>query len=272
MTTIDRTNANYKPLVLFDHSTIKDTANIKKTKVTITIPGTDIILFQGSNKVILPGAGFTARAHFDLPRSEITPSYNSALNLENSVNETPNANERVYLFCVGTDGCGRENSDVRVVNYGKWISPEYLVPFRYPLEAEDLTGTERDQYYGRVVKDGRVAYYFKTFDTVPVFVQKYADGTLVDSNVYESEKTDEIESYVELHLSISEEDCREWFKETTGINDARINTFSLCTAWQKVIDGQIYYQDIRPLTKYNIPNENIISLTKAISINYCLYF
>ena len=271
-TNIDQSNAYSKPIRLFDVAKINDHANISKTEVTITIPGTDIVLFKGSNKVILPGAGFTARALFDLPRAEVTPSYNSALNLENSVNETPSTKERVVLFCVGTDGCGRENSDVRVVNYAKWISPESLIPFRYPLEAEDLTGTERDRYFGRVVKDGRAAYYFKSFDTVPVFVQKYADGTLVDSNVYESEKTDEIESYVELHLSISEEDCREWFKETTGINDARINTFSLCTAWQKVIDGQIYYQDIRPLTKYNIPNENIISLTKAISINYCLYF
>lgn len=269
---VDRSNVEYKPLQLFDFNNIQDRANIKKTEVTITIPGTDIVLFKGSNKVILPGAGFTARAHFDLPRAEITPSYNSALDLENSVNEVPTTPERVYLFCVGTDGCGREDSDVRVVNYARWIMPESLVPFRYPLEAEDLSGTQRDIYYGRVVKDNHVAYYFKTFDTVPVFVQKYADGTLVDSNVYESEKTDEIESYVELHFSIEPEDCREWFRETTGINDARINTFSLCTAWAKSFNGQIYYQDIRPLTKYNLSNENLISTTKGISCSYDLFY
>lgn len=269
---IDRSNTSFKTIRVFDVNKIDDHANISKTEVTIMIPGTDIVLFKGSNKVILPGAGFTARAHFDLPRAEITPSYNSALGLENSVNETPSTSEKVYLFCAGTSGCGRENSDVRVVNYGKWITPDSLVPFRYPLEAEDLTGVERDQYFGRVVKDGRVAYYFKTFDTVPVFVQKYADGTLVDSNVYESEKTDEIESYVELNLSINENDCREWFKETTGINDARVNAISLCTAWAKAIDGQIYYQDIRPLTVYFFQNEPLASIQKSIAIKYCLFY
>ena len=264
--------ANYKPITLFDNHKFIDSANIKRTEIIATIPGTDIVLFKGSNKVILPGAGFTARSHFDLPRNEITPSYNSALNLENSVNETPSTKERVYLFCVGTDGCGREGSDVRTVNYAKWIDPSSLVPFRFPLEAEDLSGSLRDTYFGRVVKDGRVAYYFKRFETVPTFVQKYADGTIVDSDVYESEKTDEIESYVELSLQIEPEDCREWFKETTGINDARINTFSLCTCWAKPFDGQLYYQDIRPLTKYNIPNEYLIDLTKGLQCTYNLYY
>lgn len=271
-TSLDHSKENYKQIVLFDHTKVNDTANIKKTEVTITIPGTDIILFKGSNKVILPGAGFMARSLFDLPNAEITPSYNTALNLENTVNEAPSSKQKVYLFCVGVDGCGKEDSDVRVVNYGKWCNPENLVPFRYILEAEDLSGSERDEYFGRVVKDGRVAYYFKAFDTVPVFVQKYTDGTLVDSNVYESEKTEEIESYVEVNFTIDPEDCRDWFKETTGINDARVNTFSLCTAWAKTINGQIYYQDIRPITKYNLPNENLISMTKGISCRYNLYF
>ena len=263
----------YKPITIFDSNNLHDHAGvIKKTKIIATIPGTDIVLFSGSNKVILPGAGFTARSHFDLPRNEITPSYNSALNLENSVNETPGTKERVYLFCVGTDGCGREGSDVRTVNYAKWIAPSDLVPFRFPLEAEDLSGSQRDMYFGRKVIDGRIAYYFKRFESVPVFVQKYADGTIVDENVYESEKTDEIESYVELNLMIEPEDCREWFRETTGINDARISSFSLCTCWPKTFDGQIYYQDIRPLTKYNLSTEYLIDTSKGVSVKYCLYY
>jgi hypothetical protein len=95
---------------------------------------------------------------------------------------------------------------------------------------------------------------------------------VIDSDVYTSEKTDEIESFIELELMVEPDECREWFKQTTGINDAKINTFSLCTAWAKTIDGQIYYQDIRPLTKYNIPNEYLIDLTKGIQISYHLYF
>ena len=263
----------YKKINAFDHGNPdRELANIIKTAIEIKVPGTDIVLFRGHNKVILPGAGFTARAHFDIPRDEITPSYNQALNLENSVNETPTSKEKVYLFCIGTDGCGKENSDVFKVNYGRWIQPTSLIPFRYPLEAEDLTGAMRDIYYGRKVDGDRVAYYFKTFESVPTFTQKYTDGTIVDENVYDSEKTDEIESFVSVSLKVEPEDAREWFKQTTGINDAKVNTFSLCTAWAKTIDGQIYYQDIRPLTKYNIPNESLIELTKGLEILYNLFY
>jgi len=263
----------YKKINAFDQGKLdRDYANITKTSILIKVPGTDIVLFKGHNKVILPGAGFTARAHFDIPRDEITPSYNQALSLENTVNEVPSSKEKVYLFCVGNDGCGKENSDVYKVNYGKWIFPESLIPFRYPLLAEDLTGAMRDVYFGRKVDGDRVAYYFKAFESVPTFSQKYTDGTVIDENVYESEKTDEIESFISVGLKVEPEDCREWYKNTTGINDAKVNTFSLCTAWAKTIDGQIYYQDIRPLTKYNIPNESLIEISKGIQIEYHLYY
>lgn len=272
-TILETKRAWYKKINAFDQGKLdKEYANIKETDLILKIPGTDIVAFRGHNKVILPGAGFTARAHFDIPRNEITPSYNSALQLENSVTETPSSKEKVYLFCIGTDGCGKEGSDVRKVNYGKWIPPESLIPFRYPLESEDLSGSLRDIYFGRLLKDDRVAYYFKAFETVPVFTQKYTDGTVVDENVYDSSKTDEIESYIELKLKVEPDDCREWFKNTTGINDALVNTFSLCTCWAKTFNGQIYYQDIRPLTKYNIPNEYLIDLTKGLDISYLLFY
>ena len=261
-----------KQITAYDSLKMNDKSNIKGTSIEIKIAGTDITLFKRHNKVILPGAGFTARCHFDLPRDEVTPSYNTALGLENSVIETPSAKEKVYLFCVGTDGCGTEGSDVRVENYAKWISPDSLVGFRYPLLANDLTGSLREQYFGRKVVDGRAIYYFKTFDSAPVLYQRYVDGTAIDANVYDSDKTDEIETFVKLQLMISHEDCRDWFKQTTGINEARVNTVSLCTAWPKTFDGQIYYQDIRPLTKFNFPNEYLIDLTKGISVEYLLFY
>lgn len=263
---------DYKKLSLIDNSKPKDTTSIKATTIIGKIPGTDIVVFKKHNKVILPGAAFTARCHFDLPRAEITPSYNTALELENSVNETPTTKEKVYLFCCGTNGCGAEGSDIYAEEYAQWIGPEYIVPFRYPLISEDLDGTLRETYYGRKVADNRVAYYFKAFDTQPVLVQQYTDGTAIDSNVYNSAKTDEIETYVEITMSIKPEDCREWFLQTTGINDAKVNTFSLCTAWAKAFDSQIYYQDIRPLTRLNISNEWLIDQTKGIDMTYRLYY
>lgn len=256
----------------FDHIQDHSSACAKRTNIKVFAGGTDILLYEGSNKIILPGAAFTARCHFELPRQEITPSYNAALNLENSVFETPSTPEKTYLFCVGTDGCGRENSQVYEVNYAKWIAPEYLVPFRFPLITEDITDAKKQIYHGRKVIGNRVAYYFKTFESKPVLKQRFEDGTAIDSTIYTSRKESEVETFVELNLKITEEECREFFVHTVGINEARVNTISLCTAWKKRIGTKDYYQDIRPLTKYNMPNEQLIELSKGIDIIYQIFY
>lgn len=264
-----------KTKIITDFNDNKDkiiSSAVKKTDIRVYAGGTDILLFRGSNKVILPGAAFTARCHFDLPNIEVTPSYNIALGLENSVyGELPSTPEKAYLFCVGTDGCGIENSQVREVDYAKWIAPGDLVPFRYPLKAEDNVA-EFKKYHGRKSIGGRVAYYFKEFESTPILVQRYDDGTPIMSNVYENNTLRSVETYVDLFLKITEDDCREFFIDTTSINDARINTISICTAWKKNIDGKDYYQDIRPLTKYNMPNESLIEMSKGLDIRYHIYY
>jgi hypothetical protein len=80
------------------------------------------------------------------------------------------------------------------------------------------------------------------------------------------------ETYVELILKITKEDCREFFNVTTGSNTARINCIQLLTGWAKTIDGVKYYQDIRPLTKLHFPLESLIDITKSIKIVYHLYY
>ena len=85
-------------------------------------------------------------------------------------------------------------------------------------------------------------------------------------------KNSEVETFVELRLKVTEEECREFFAQTVGINEARVNTIQICTAWKKVINNKVYYQDIRPLTKYNMPNEQLIELSKGLDIVYQIYY
>ena len=224
------------------------------------------------NKIILPGAGFTARSHFDLPRNEITPSYNTALGLENTVIETPDSLEKVFLFCVGTDGCGRENSDVFDVNYAKWITPDALIPFRYVPQNEDLDITLREKYFGRVLVGNRVAYYFKAFDIDPIFKAQFIDGTPIDEHLYDSDNVIDVEVFVEMKMSITKRDCRDYFIAHSGINDAKVNTISLCVGYPKEYNGHVYYQGLRSITRLNFPNESLIDQTKGIDIIYDLFF
>ena len=270
--------SNTKELIFNEFNGTEEKASIRShayrdTDIVIRALGTDKVLFRGKNKIVLPGAEFTARAHFGFaPTTEITPSYNTELGLENSVFEVPTEAEKVMLFCVGTDGCGRENSQVREVNYAKWITPEALVPFRYPLVTEDISDAKKMTYHGRKVIGNRVAYYFKTFETEPVLIRRFEDGTPIDAKIYNTNKNLDVETVVEIHLKITEDECREFFVNTVGLNEARINTISLCYAWRKEIDGVMHYQDIRPLTKLNFPNEQLIELNKGIDITYQIYY
>lgn len=264
-----------KKLNLFEGNDITDKGSISTNRTDIIIKDDDTgeVVFRGSNKVILAGSEFTARKHFDISGDDTTPTYNSILALDNSVSETPAELTRVVLFAVGIDGCGQENSQVFDVDYSKIISAENLVPFRYVTENNDLSDIERNKYFGRKsIESGNIAYYFKAFETDPVLVKQYTDGTAIDENVYSSEKEDDIEVYVELSLKLNKEDCRDFFATTSSINDAKVNTVSLLTGWAKVIDGETYYQDIRPLTKLNFPNEPLIDLTKALNITYHIYY
>src|SRR5574344_314082 len=265
-----------RKITLIDRSRLNDltsiTATHKKTDIKIYNHETHNLIFRGCNKIILPGAGFTARSHFNISNKEITPSYNTALVLENSVVETPSAAEKTYLFCVGTDGCGTENSQVYEENYAKWIDQDAIVPFRYPLAATDISDSLKSTYFGRKVTDKYVGYYFKKFETDPEFTQQFIDGTPIDSDIYTNSYSIEVESYVEINLAITPDECREFFIANTGINSARINAISLCTAWPKTVNGLLTYQDIRPLTRLNIPNEALIDLTKGIDIIYHIYY
>ena len=267
--------SNNKHLALFDSAKNRDHSTFKKTEVIVAETETGKVVFKGENKVIFSGSEFTARSHFLLPGEEIAPSYNEVLGLDNSLTTGPTSRELVktFLFAVGTDGCGNAPSQVYDVDPTKWIKPEALVPFRYCYPEEDLAPGMRAKYFGRKTLDEHIAYYFKAFETNPILNMVYADSTPITEDVWTADRVSEADVYVELKLQITKEDCRQFFLETTGINDARVNTISLLTCWAYTgEDGYTYYQDIKPLTKYNFPNESLIDLSKGLDITYHIYY
>lgn len=266
-----------KELILLDKNENRDNASCKKTDIIIKVHGTDTVLFRGHNKVIISGSHFTAMKHFNIKPPIDLPSYNTILGLDEIVTIEPEKYKKdsaVFLFAVGIDGCGPESSQVFDVDYTKWIMPENLVPFRYVFDDNDLSDTLRNKYFGRKKVKGtdKIAYYFKGFEAEPRMRQQYVDGTPIDENIFNSDNSMDAETYVELNLTITKDDCREFFQATTGINDAKVNTISLLTAVETTINGYKYYQDIRPLTKLNFPNESLIDLTKGIDITYHIYY
>lgn len=271
--------SNTKHISLFDSQKSEEKANLHKTwargEVIFKELGTDNVLLTLHNKVVIAGSQFVAQKCFDLPELVHLPTYNEDLALENSVEHgtIPKNIPKICLFCCGTKGCGAENSQVYPVNYTKRIAPDAdLVPFRYQLKQNDLSDELRGKYFGRKETSDRYAYYFKAFESEPKMYMRYTDGTIIDAHLYDSQNETDAETFVEMSMTITKDDFRDYFRATTSINDANINSLSLLTAWYTEGEGYKWYQDIIPMTQLNIPNEPLIDLTKGIDITYHIYF
>jgi len=260
---------------------IYDTADLFKgkktgdTEILFCKLGTKDPIAVTHNRVVIAGSQTTAMKHFDLPELIAFPTYNDDLTLDNSKphGTVPINVPKICLFACGTGGCGSINSQVYPEKYVGRINPlTELVPFRYQLPNDDLTAEQRLKYFGRKATSERIAYYFKGFETNPEMHARYVDGTLIDNHAYESTNTSDAEFYVEMSLRITKDDFRDYFRATTGINDARVNSVSLLTAWYDESGGYKWYQDIIPMTQLNIPNEALIDLTKGIDIIYHIYY
>lgn len=237
--------------------------------------GSGKVLGKTHNRVVIAGSQFTAMKHFNIPALIDLPTYNTDLTLDESLTAgtTPTNIPKFCLFCCGTGGCGVENSQVYPEKYTSRINPTTeLIPFRYQLPANDLSSELRKKYFGRKTTAERIGYYFKAFESDPEMFARYVDGTLIDKTVYDSTNETDAELYMEMNLRITKEDFRDYFRATTGINDARVNAISLLSAWYSEKDGFKWYQDIIPMTMLNIPNEPLIDLTKGIDIVYHIYY
>ena len=228
------------------------------------------------NKVVLAGSTYNAQRICPVIKPKIwTPTYNTDLVLDNSVNEPYTGEggrpgEYVFLIAVGKNGSGPDLSQKKLVKYASRIEPEDLVPFKYVPVANDITVAQRAKYFGRKKGDARIAYNFKTWEGTPEYKQQFLDGTPIDENIYSSEraKKEEVESFIQYYFKITTDDCRDWFRYTTSMADARISQISLLTAWKKTIDGFDYFQDIRPYTVLNLTTELLIDEDKAFDIIY----
>ena len=288
----------------------------KNSKISIINDANGEVIWEGHNRTVIAGSALVAMKLFNLDRNclDATPTYDIEMKLDNgatgatyptkvikdsngniigSVSDEPQ--RRIIGFCVGQGGAGLDISDVFDEEYCSWITPDNLVPFRYPLQNAD--NVDEEMYKGRkalTLADGtnRNAYYFKAFSNTPNLVQNYIStiGTFSDSisanGVYnKAASADKAQSYVELHLKITKDDCREFFISHKGIESAKINQISLISAWTKTVEvtkmdivgnmrtGEYeYFQDIRPFSIVNIPNEILSNLEKSLSIIYTLYF
>ena len=257
-------------------------ATPRKTRVILKDHDTGEVLADKENKVLISGSLLNASDAFGISSSEHIPTYNEEMALDNSVeaSEMPDNTPIVCLFCVDDSGCGNTPSEVYVVNYTDRIEPDSILPFRYVDATEDLTSDLRQFYFGRKTLtdgSGKIAYYFKGFDSEPQLRLQYADGTQINGeDIYTIETSQQAECYVETRLRINRLDFRDYFEQVLGWDKARISSLSLCWAWYREYEEGSetykYFQSILPYTKLNFPLNWLVDKTKAIDIIYQIYY
>lgn len=292
-------------LHLKDKVTVTDTCNLsvenqqlivdrmnagpKKTRVRFIDHNTGEVLEDTENKILITGSQFNAMAVFGIDTPAVSfPTYNEEMALDNSAapSATPANRPIVCLFSVSDGGCGSNPKDVYVTKYTDRIKPapktpsgptsfssDMIMPFRFVDTSADLDANLRKYYFGRKTFSsiGKIGYYFKKFDTDPQLHLRYADGTMVNSNIYNLNPTQTTECYVEMRLRITRLDLRDYF-EYIGWDKARISSLSLNYGWYNTSGGYQYFQSIGSYSLLNFQYKELQDLTVAIDVLYEVFY
>lgn len=198
----------------------------------------------------------------------------STLNEIHSVEATASGAPKLALFGVGTGGANLDFGSViePSVKQRDIISP---VPLRYGTA---LSGDESGKYFMKTTNpdmDGTYSWYLKEFSKTPIIkscwkdaVSPDEDGTEILSDIYNSEKSEGIESFIELEINLNTLDVREYFEATGELSTARYNTFGFYTG-SKNAEGT-EYADVRLYSVITFNNRDL-SLPTQSQFVYRIY-
>ena len=250
---------------------------VLKTKIIGLDTLTGDKLFEEENQIVLGGALFILEKVFNVPAPIHVDFLNDIMGIctNSPIEEIYPRETGVCLFGVGTGGCGDASRSVVDVKYQEREIMD-MIPFR--ITDEELTGTDVDKYwFRRQEADGKTSYFLKSFEYEPEIKvlwkdgQEGEDGSEVSSGVHNSERTEPIETFVEMILKITKKDCREFFEINGDVEAARINSIGLFTGVLSTDEnGKPEYKQVKLFSKLNIPNEMLV-LSKDITIMYRIY-
>lgn len=251
----------------------------------------DVLFTLEHNMVVLGGAITVLEKMWNIRSSLVIDTINNINQINPAVQSTTELlpqDDYVCLWGVGIGGSGDAFGSVRDVKYyereiGQNGQSNEFIPFRTVTTA--LEGEDVQKYtLSKSVGTGFTAYYAKTFETEPFIRSLWRDGlegedgTEVTDGVHNTQRTEDIETFVEMHMKVDQNDIREWFEMNGNIEQARFNTIGLFTA-RLTANGSGGYNatNVKLFTKFNFDNEPLgagLSSTgsgKTVSIIYRIY-
>lgn len=234
-------------------------------------------LWETENQIVLGGALFILEKCFNV-EAPITVDYINnimGINTADPIEEIYPKDTHVCLFGVGIGGCGDAYTSVVDVKYHEREIFD-MIPFR--ITDEEMVGSEENKYWlKRHEDDGKISYFLKSFESKPEIKvlwrdgEEGEDGSEVATGVHNTERTEPIETFIEMILKVNKKDCREYFEINGNIEAARINSIGLFTGHLSTNEyGELDYKQVKLFSKLNIPNEMLV-LSKDITIVYRIF-
>lgn len=233
-------------------------------------------LFEEENQVVLGGSLFTLQKVWGIESPLNIATLNTIMGVATAGEAVKDLkNTFVCLFGVGYGGAGDTAKSVKDVKYYEREIFD-MVPLRVP--DGELTESEKLQYFfKKSLGSGKTGYYLKKFEDTPEISVLWKDGaegedgTNVEDGVHNTQRTEPIEAFVEMHLKITKKDIREFFEMNGNIEEARFNSIGLFTGVLCDLGGGNYdYKEVKLFSKLNIPNE-YLTLRKDMDIYYRVY-
>ena len=272
---------------IYDGLTMEDLAVESRSPFKTQITATDEfgdVLFTREHNMVVPGGALTVLEKlWNIRSSLVVDTINNIASINpatQSTSDTLTATNIVCLWGVGVGGSGDAFGSVKDVKFyereiGSNGNTTEMVPFREVTAA--LTNTDAATYFmKKTLANGHYAYYGKVFETTPFIRTLWVDGapgedgTEVTANVYNTNRTQDIETFVEMHLKLEKTDIREYFENLGNIEQARVNTIGLFTGEKTTINGSPDYKNVKLFSKFNFDNESL-SNKKEINFTYRIF-
>ena len=215
----------------------------------------------GENTVVVGGAIESLEHLCNVTANWKPETLNSIYGLNADV-PTDNMQSFIALFGVGTGGCGLSIGSVVEKDIKSRNVPD-LIPLR---TGAALTGDDADMYYFKTDNgDGTYNWYLKEF-SAPIIIKTCwkdstdddVDGTEVSEEIYNSGRTEGLQTIAEFIIDLNTKDVREYFESIGDLTSARYNSIGLYIG-QKVEleDGTTDYVNVRLFSYLNIDNKSV---------------
>lgn len=231
--------------------------------------GNPILKKINDNTVVIGGA-ITALEHITGITDCWKPStLNAIYNLNNDI-PTNDLNTKVALFGVGSGGAALDFGNIYAPDPKQRDIPGPL-PFRFNTA---IKGLDADKYFFKIPDDDGVTFRWmlKEFEG-PITIKSMwkdsteegVDGTEIVSEIYDSERTELLQTFAECHLKVDTTDVHEYYTNLGELNLARYNCIGLYTGTKvELDDGSYDYVNVRLFSYVTFNNKDVS--TKTLSL------